>query len=68
MFLAETKMSSTMEILNSSTLSFLLLAGAAVSLFNSVINSNGSNPRAAFTANSARIDWVVDQRQQPIQA
>lgn len=62
------KMSSTAEMLGSSTLSFLLLPEAAVSLFNSLINSNRSNPRAAFTVISAHIDKVVDQSQQPIPA
>lgn len=67
---AETKMSGATEILNSSTLSLLLLllAEAAASLFTSLINSHRSNPGAALTVISALIDKAVDQRQQPIQA
>ena len=61
-------MLSATEILGSSTLWFFLLADAAASLFNSLIDINRSKPRAAFAVISAHIDKVVDQRQQPIQA
>lgn len=54
--------------LHSFTQQFILLDEATVSLFNPLINSNRSNPGAAFTVITAHIDKVVDQCLQPIQA